>query len=1056
MLVLVQLRYTGMLETVRIRQSGYSVRFTFFEFIQHYRILLPKGLLSSRNDIKEFLERMNLNQANYQMGKTKVFMRESEKLALDDILHQEILKKIIILQRWVRTWLTCRKFNQVKQAVLILQKHVRRWLAQQRLLQLKWTNMYEQWAATTIQKTWKTFKDRNAFVKFRNATINFQSHVRGFLSRQRFRERLASFHKSRSSSAASTAIVTTTYTSTINTPMITTTIKHVSIVNSASRRPSEEVINKKQLASEQPDTSRFTNFTHFSPPKSNQLVTTSKEINKSTTNNYRKCSEDSSIEVIDDYEFNQLMNRKKSSVSVSSVSSSIQAPPLPPRKQSQISIGTTASESSNLQDDELFEEGDFDQSTRLDRSRNKPLRKLSIKRSKSSKIQSLSMQEECTTPTSVSTFEVVKSPSETDLIKSKIDQTDQTQPFNVQPQKNAFQKAKKHFKTLIIGGSSKTERKSKENLVDSDQMSDEQLMNSSRLKKQISESSASVLGAVNQNTLSTAFNHAIGHNLITYLNCSRGDNCSVCENNIDQGSSSYVMCNAFKCSDCDLLFHNNCSSSAVQIPCVSNKSVEYYTNSAFSGTSFVNNQATQSSYVKNAQPSTFNPSRPPRNKYRNKPKSTTGAQPSGSNVCKSSSYSSSSVGSKQSSSTTNKFGYNSSPSWNVTRTTEFCDPYDILITDVTELHYMEIFIGNKLCEMESSKKKASKESMIDVIFKNALKEFKANLISTYSVVSSQDGRLHITYKSLIEHFEQVVTNVCQKENTWKSFPVVCGVNAFRGYLDEFRNLAKFNSDEKPKYEKPSKGIKRKRGKKKIVREDIIEKHGHKFNAVTANIPTVCEICSSLMWLTEKIHVCKDCKLTCHKKCLNKITVDCRSNLFKMDNKKVFGAPLDSLVNDENQIPVVLEKLITTIELKGLYTEGIYRKSGTTSKINELKQRLENGDDVDLDSYSVHVLTAALKSFFREMPEPLMTDYQGFLLATAISDTQEKVQTLFGHINKLPRSNYDVLERLIFHLARVAQQENANRMNANSLAIVFAPCVLRTDKPMQVSILIFLN
>lgn len=185
--------------------------------------------------------------------------------------------------------------------------------------------------------------------------------------------------------------------------------------------------------------------------------------------------------------------------------------------------------------------------------------------------------------------------------------------------------------------------------------------------------------------------------------------------------------------------------------------------------------------------------------------------------------------------------------------------------------------------------------------------------------------------------------------------------AFRGYLDEFRNLAKFNSDEKPKYEKQNKGIKRKRGKKKVVREDVIEKHGHKFHAVTANIPTVCEICQSLMWLTEKIWVCKECKLTVHKKCVNKITADCRSNLIKVDNKKVFGAALESLVGDENQIPMVLEKLITAIELKGLYTEGIYRKSGTTSKINELKQKLENCEEtVDLDSYSVHVITASLK------------------------------------------------------------------------------------------------
>lgn len=126
--------------------------------------------------------------------------------------------------------------------------------------------------------------------------------------------------------------------------------------------------------------------------------------------------------------------------------------------------------------------------------------------------------------------------------------------------------------------------------------------------------------------------------------------------------------------------------------------------------------------------------------------------------------------------------------------------------------------------------------------------------------------------------------------------------------------------------------------------------------------------------------------------------------------------------------------------------------GTTSKINELKAKLEeNKTTVDLDSYSIHVLTAVLKSFFRETPEPLMTSelYDDFLWATAITDQQERVQAIYAHISKLPRVNYDCLERLIFHLARVAQQEAANRMNANSLAIVFAPCILRTNKPMQI-------
>ena len=100
-LVLQQLRYTGMLETVRIRQSGYSVRLTFDEFIQHYRILLPKGLLSSKMDVQKFLLNMKLPSEMYQIGKTKIFMRESEKLALDERLHEEILRRIINLQRWV-------------------------------------------------------------------------------------------------------------------------------------------------------------------------------------------------------------------------------------------------------------------------------------------------------------------------------------------------------------------------------------------------------------------------------------------------------------------------------------------------------------------------------------------------------------------------------------------------------------------------------------------------------------------------------------------------------------------------------------------------------------------------------------------------------------------------------------------------------------------------------------------------------------------------------------------------------------------------------------------
>lgn len=234
-------------------------------------------------------------------------------------------------------------------------------------------------------------------------------------------------------------------------------------------------------------------------------------------------------------------------------------------------------------------------------------------------------------------------------------------------------------------------------------------------------------------------------------------------------------------------------------------------------------------------------------------------------------------------------------------------------------------------------------------------------------------------------------------------------------------------------------------------KEVVERNGHKMFMTIANIPTVCEICSSLVKLGSKILVCNDCKLTCHKKCIANVLVSCRDNSLIQQGKKVFGAPLNRLVNEDERIPAVLELLMSTIEMKGLYVEGLYRKSATQSKINELKHRLEEDrKNVVLEDYNVHVWTAVFKAFFREMPEPLMTFqlYEEFLWATAIGDRKERVQVIFSHINKLSRANYDLLERLSFHLARVALVEHANKMTASSLAIVFAPCILRTDKVMR--------
>ncbi len=75
-------------------------------------------------------------------------------------------------------------------------------------------------------------------------------------------------------------------------------------------------------------------------------------------------------------------------------------------------------------------------------------------------------------------------------------------------------------------------------------------------------------------------------------------------------------------------------------------------------------------------------------------------------------------------------------------------------------------------------------------------------------------------------------------------------------------------------------------------------------------------------------------------------------------------------------------------------------------------------------------------------------YDGFLRAADIADDKERISSLMTLVQELPSAHFDLLERLIFHLTRVALNEKSNRMGTNALAIVFAPCILRTSRLQQ--------
>lgn len=170
--VLQQLRYLGMLDTIRIRQSGYPIRLKFQAFVEQYRYLLP-GILPRgapyRDLCRAILDRMpptGTQGPDYQLGASRVFLREALKRQLE-IARNDILKNAtLVLQRNIRGYLTRKKYRSMKKSAIV------------------------------VQKSWRGYQQKKNYNKLKHGVIKAQALYRGKLERKRFSKRKAE-HKRR-------------------------------------------------------------------------------------------------------------------------------------------------------------------------------------------------------------------------------------------------------------------------------------------------------------------------------------------------------------------------------------------------------------------------------------------------------------------------------------------------------------------------------------------------------------------------------------------------------------------------------------------------------------------------------------------------------------------------------------------------------------------------------------------------------------------------------------------------------------------------------------------
>lgn len=192
-----------------------------------------------------------------------------------------------------------------------------------------------------------------------------------------------------------------------------------------------------------------------------------------------------------------------------------------------------------------------------------------------------------------------------------------------------------------------------------------------------------------------------------------------------------------------------------------------------------------------------------------------------------------------------------------------------------------------------------------------------------------------------------------------------------------------------------------------------------------------------------------------------------------------GTRFDEMQLTLENVPVVVDKCIDFLYAHGTLAEGIYRQSGSNTRIAQLLADFQKDAwavQISPKEFSAHDVAGTLKRFFRTLPEPLVTSelYPGWIKAagepifdsicslhlfktcftlSAITDRTAKETEYTRLLESLPPLNYNILKKLMCHLYAVHELHEKNLMPLINLAPIWGPTLMSVDVSGQLKVLI---
>ena len=168
--------------------------------------------------------------------------------------------------------------------------------------------------------------------------------------------------------------------------------------------------------------------------------------------------------------------------------------------------------------------------------------------------------------------------------------------------------------------------------------------------------------------------------------------------------------------------------------------------------------------------------------------------------------------------------------------------------------------------------------------------------------------------------------------------------------------------------------------------------------------------------------------------------------------KLFHLPLDTIMTPpEHHIPSVLKCILLKLFRRGPEQQGIFRVEASNKDVNELKRKIELGDEINFEEWRTVIVANLFKRFLRAIPGCLLpsSKYTEFAATNDIKVESERVERIKKILSKIPPTNYKLSHHVFAIMSQVAQNVAHNQMTATNLGIAVGPAILQPMEGLMV-------